>query len=70
LAQLFSIGDDERPGQSQRLQRHAFSTRYKNNLTGTNWTDLTADILATNSPVTVTDAFSPTPRFYRLRVSQ
>jgi hypothetical protein len=38
--------------------------------TDTNWTGLTSDILATNSPVTVTDSFNTTPRFYRLLVSQ
>jgi hypothetical protein len=48
----------------------SYRVQYKNDLAGTNWTDLTGDMLATNSPVTVTDTFSPTPRFYRLRVTQ
>ena len=47
-----------------------YRVQYKNNITDTNWTDLTSDILATNSPVTVTNLMSPTQRFYRLRVSQ
>jgi hypothetical protein len=47
-----------------------YRVQFKNNLTDTNWTDLTADILATNSPVTVTNSFSSTQRFYRLRVMQ
>ncbi len=48
----------------------SYRTQYKNNLADTNWTDLTPDILATNSPVTVTNLISPTQRFYRLRVMQ
>jgi hypothetical protein len=31
-----------------------YRAQFKNNLTDTDWTDLTSDILATNSPVTVT----------------
>jgi hypothetical protein len=48
----------------------SYRAQFKNNLTDTNWTDLTSDILATNSPVTVTDLINPMQRFYRLRVSQ
>jgi hypothetical protein len=47
-----------------------YRVQFKNNLNDTNWTDLTTDILGTNSPVTVTDSISPTQRFYRLRVMQ
>jgi hypothetical protein len=47
-----------------------YRVQFKNNLANTNWTDLTTDILATNSPVTVTNSFSSTQRFYRLRVMQ
>ena len=47
-----------------------YRAQYKHNLTDTNWTDLTPDILATNSPVTVTNLISPIQRFYRLRVMQ
>jgi hypothetical protein len=48
----------------------SYRVQFKNNLTDTNWTDLTTDILATNSPVTVTNSISPTQQFYRLRVTQ
>jgi len=48
----------------------SYRAQFKNNLTDTNWTDLSSDIMATNSPVTVTDLISPTQRFYRLRVAQ
>jgi hypothetical protein len=47
-----------------------YRVQYKSNLIETNWTDLTSDILATNSPVTVTDSFNAAQRLYRLRVSQ
>ena len=47
-----------------------YRVQYKNNLTDTNWTDLTSDNLATDSPVTVTNSFNTTQRFYRLRVAQ
>jgi len=47
-----------------------YRVQFKNDLTDANWTDLTSDILATNSPVTVTDSIGATQRFYRLRVSQ
>ncbi|MGO8765724.1 MAG: S8 family serine peptidase [Limisphaerales bacterium] len=39
-------------------------------LTQTNWTDLTANILATNSPVTVTMPVSQAQQFFRLYVQQ
>ena len=47
-----------------------YRAQFKTNLTDAAWTDLTSDILATNSPVTVTNAATGSPRFYRLRVSQ
>jgi hypothetical protein len=47
-----------------------YRAQFKNNLTDTDWTDLTADILATNSPVTVTDSVGGAQRFYRIRVQQ
>ncbi|HEY1663662.1 MAG TPA: S8 family serine peptidase [Verrucomicrobiae bacterium] len=39
-------------------------------LTQTNWTDLTADIMATNSPVTVSVPVSGSQQFYRIFVQQ
>ena len=47
-----------------------YRVQFKTNLTDAVWTDLTADILATNSPVTVTNSVSGPQKFYRLRVSQ
>jgi hypothetical protein len=48
----------------------AYRVQFKTNLTEAAWTDLTTDILATNSPVTVTNSVSGPQKFYRLRVSQ
>ena len=48
----------------------SYRVQIKTNLTDTVWTDLTADILATNSPVTVTNSISSPQKFYRLRVLQ
>jgi hypothetical protein len=48
----------------------SYRVQFKNNLTDANWTDLIMDILATNSPVTVTDSIGMTQRFYRVRVTQ
>jgi hypothetical protein len=39
-------------------------------LTGTNWTDLTPDTLVTNSPVTIMVPVNATQQFYRLYVQQ
>lgn len=47
-----------------------YRAQFKTNLTDAAWTDLTQDILATNSPVTVTNVVNGSPRFYRLRVTQ
>ena len=47
-----------------------YRVQFKTNLTDATWTDLTSDILATNSPVTVTNSMSGPQKFYRLRVSQ
>ena len=48
----------------------AYRAQFKINLTDAVWTDLTSDISATNSPVTVTNSVSSPQKFYRLRVSQ
>ncbi len=47
-----------------------YRVQIKTNLTDAVWTDLTSDILATNSPVTVTNSAGSPAKFYRLRVSQ
>lgn len=47
-----------------------YRAQFKTNLTDAVWTDLTLDILATNSPVAVTNAAGSPQKFYRLRVSQ
>ncbi|HTA95298.1 MAG TPA: S8 family serine peptidase, partial [Verrucomicrobiae bacterium] len=47
-----------------------YRVQFKTNLTDVNWIDLTADILATNSPMTVTNSIGGAQRFYRIRVQQ
>jgi hypothetical protein len=47
-----------------------YRVQFKTNLTDAAWTDLTADILAANSPATVTNAVTSAQNFYRLRVTQ
>jgi hypothetical protein len=48
----------------------SYRVQFKNNLTDANWTDVTTNILATNTVFTVTNSVSTAQRFYRISAAQ
>jgi hypothetical protein len=48
----------------------SYRVQFKNNLSDTSWTDVTTNVLATNSVFTVTDSTGNAQRFYRVSAAQ
>jgi hypothetical protein len=48
----------------------SYNVQFKNNLTDASWTDMTTNILATNSVFTVTNSAGAAQRFYRISSAQ
>jgi hypothetical protein len=47
-----------------------YNVQFKNNLSDASWTDVTTNILATNTVFTVTNSAGTAQRFYRISAAQ
>ena len=48
----------------------SYRVQFKNNLTDANWTDVTTNVLATDTVFTITNSVSTAQRFYRISAAQ